>query len=343
MYSCPACQVECNSEVTWQDHVRSVRHEKRVAKAVGEIPLKQHVHVSSKNSKHKGNERQAQPNAERRKPTPVGAGVSSAKSSAKARRPSSSSSSSPFRCVVCSVTCNGEIPWKQHLSSKTHKENQQQVSKDPTPQPSHSSDDDAKSHHTSSKSVASSASVRKDAGSASSHKCATCDEPATFSCRRCTKVWYCSPECQREDWQDEHEAKCLSKMDLQLRSIARRVHFDRKQVAFDRNPWLWHGHGKFQCRGARCGHGWSSFKAAMDVDWKELRVTKEYRQECTKCGERAHPFFAQFPSMMEKLFEFLMHPPEREQNGLDDQEQTEKPHLEKLCELCGFGKHPRKH
>jgi hypothetical protein len=40
-------------------------------------------------------------------------------------------------------------------------------------------------------------------------KCMTCDAPAKFYCTACNLSWYCSPEHQRDDWQ-EHSKLCYS-------------------------------------------------------------------------------------------------------------------------------------
>mmetsp|Transcript_4478 Transcript_4478/g.8260 ORF Transcript_4478/g.8260 Transcript_4478/m.8260 type:complete len:145 (+) Transcript_4478:138-572(+) len=53
------------------------------------------------------------------------------------------------------------------------------------------------------------------ANSSSTKKtCQACGKDASKKCSRCSTVWYCSPECQRQDWKS-HKPVCNSEYQMQ--------------------------------------------------------------------------------------------------------------------------------
>jgi hypothetical protein len=128
---------------------------------------------------------------------------------------------------------------------------------------------------------------------------------------------------------------------LSFRQTANRLNFHPRKNEYrrKRNPRQWNGHAKFKCQ--HCQHQWTSYHTQVDANWRQMRITRIYKQKCTKCQTPCVPIaFENFDEWMETLIEQIRDPdPPRRQQAKKKGPQ----HLAELCEACQYGANPHRH
>jgi hypothetical protein len=66
---------------------------------------------------------------------------------------------------------------------------------------------------------------------------------------------------------------------ISIEDVAEEIGFDPtdyKCGRHRRNPRIWNGRGRFRCY--NCRHSWTSYKAPVQVNWKNLTIPSVYKQ-----------------------------------------------------------------
>lgn len=67
------------------------------------------------------------------------------------------------------------------------------------------------------------------------HQCKV-SSSALMRCSRCRTVWYCTPGCQKQDW-DSHRPNCVVPTPEQVREIDQRCHAEYRDLATGLTDW----------------------------------------------------------------------------------------------------------
>ncbi|XP_022671836.1 uncharacterized protein LOC111254840 [Varroa destructor] len=98
------------------------------------------------------------------------------------------------------------------------------------------------------------------------------------------------------------------------------------------------GYGRYFCPN---GHGWTSYRACITFDMKNLCVSKMWRQYCRSCPEvgvtpefKATEQKAVVVDTIKRFFERINNGPQEKRTNSKSEV---KPHLRHLCEVCRSG------